>query len=89
MENTKITLDFSKIVNDEDIEVEIESKLKGLVFLLDTLILAGNVGEHKFQKDGFYALHNLASSILDDVDELKINIEYMYQLLLKIKEKEC
>lgn len=82
----KITLDFSKIVNDEDIEIELESKLKGLIFLLDTLVLTGNVGEHKFQKDGFYALHSLASSILDDVDDLKINVEYMYQLLLKIKD---
>lgn len=82
----KITLDFSKIVNDEDIEMELESKLKGLIFLLDTLVLTGNVGEHKFQKDGFYALHSLASSILDDVDELKINVEYMHQLLHKFKD---
>lgn len=84
----KITLDFSKTVNDEDIEMELESKLKGLVFLLDTLVITGNSGEHKFQKDGFYALQSLASSILDDVNDLKINVEYMYQLLHKFKDND-
>ena len=82
----KIELDFSKIANDEDIEMEIEPKLKGLIFILDSLFLVGNAGEHKFQKEGFFALHSLTSSILNDVDELKENVEYMYQLIHKFRD---
>ncbi|WP_419234082.1 hypothetical protein [Aliarcobacter cryaerophilus] len=82
----KIELDFSKIANDEDIEMEIEPKLKGLIFILDSLFLVGNVGEHKFQKEGFFALHSLASTILDDVYELKENVEYMYQSIHKFRD---
>lgn len=85
----KITLDFSKIANDEDIEFNIESKIKGLIFILDSLEETSDQNtSHTYQSNGFYALKTLIYSLLTDVDELKINVEYMYQLLHKFKNTE-
>ncbi len=92
MKETTTTIDFSKIANDEDIELNIESKIKGLIFILDSLEMTEKSGSHTYQSNGFYALRTLTSSILSDVDELKINVEYMYQLiheLKKLKELSC
>ena len=84
----KITLDFSKTANDEDIEFNIESKIKGLIFILDSLEMSEKSGSHTYQSNGFYALRTLVSSLLTDVNELKINVEYMYQLLNKFKNTD-
>lgn len=88
MTNTQPIIDFSKTVNDEDIEFNVKSKIKGLIFILDSLELSEKTGSHDYQTNGFYALKTLASSILNDVDELKENVEYMFQLLHKFKNKE-
>lgn len=91
-ETTTTTIDFSKIANDEDIEFNIESKIKGLIFILDSLEISEKDCSHTYQSNGFFVLRTLTSSILDDVSELKINVEYMYQLiheLKKLKELSC
>lgn len=76
--DTKI--DYSKIINDEDIELELEPKLKGLIFILDNLELNGD-DNHIYQANGFFILKTIISLILQDTQRIKGNIEYMYQTI--------
>ncbi|MDN5044951.1 hypothetical protein O8C96_04345 [Aliarcobacter butzleri] len=81
-QTTKI--DHSKILNDEDIELELEPKLKGLIFILDSLELNGD-DNHIYQANGFYTIKTIVSSILQDTHKIKENIEYMYQTIKNLE----
>lgn len=81
-QTTKI--DHSKILNDEDIELELEPKLKGLIFILDSLELNGD-DNHIYQANGFYIIKTIVFSILQDTHKIKENIEYMYQTIKNLE----
>ena len=73
-------IEWSKTVNTDDIE-DINEKVKGATVLLDGLLFADDVGHNKYQKHAYTALNDILFKVIENMDELKGNIDYMQDLI--------
>jgi len=72
----KKDIDFSKIVNEDDV-VDIEDNIKGVIVLLDGLVEAEQRGSHKFQEHSYKALQTVLDNSLNQLNNIKMGIDYM------------
>ena len=75
-------IDYSKTVNEDDI-IEIEDNIKGVMVLLDGLVIANESGEHKYQKEAYNTLCIALDKSIKDLEALKPNIDYMLKMIDK------
>ena len=69
-------IDFGKFVGTDDIDERLDV-IKGVHNLLGALELASDSGNNKWDRYAFYALQVALSYGIEQIEELKSNIEYM------------
>ena len=69
-------IDFGKFVTPDDIDERLDA-IKGVHNLLGSLELSADAGHNKWDKYAYYALQVALSYGIEQLEELKPNIEYM------------
>ena len=69
-------INFDKFVTADDINERLDV-IKGIHNLLGSLELSADTGHNKWDKHAFYALQMALSYGIEQMEELKPNIEYM------------
>ena len=73
---------WSKTLTSDDIDMALDS-LKGVTALLQALELSSDAGKHKHDKYAYLALGLVCNSVIDEIEDMKPNIDYMQE---KIRE---
>ncbi len=69
-------IDFSKTIDTDDIDMALDP-LKGVTALLQALELSSDAGKHKHHKYAYLALSLVCNSVIDEIEDMKPNIDYM------------
>ena len=85
-------IDFGKFVNSDDINERLDV-IKGVHNLLGALELSADAGSNPWDRHAFYALQVALGFGIEQIEELKPNIEYMgdfmrYETALPLEGKE-
>jgi len=74
-------------VKNADICLEMEIKIKGLIFILDTFLISLELdlsSNHKYIQDGISNLNILLDLLLEDNQNLEQNQEYINEILKQL-----
>jgi len=75
-------------VKNADICLEMEIKIKGLIFILDTFLISLEIDKystyHKYIQDGISNLNILLDLLLKDNTKLEENQEHIFEILKKL-----
>ena len=69
-------IDFGKFVNSDSLEESLDV-IKGVHKLLNALELSNAAGTNEYDKNAFFALQIALQHGINEIEELKPNIEYM------------
>lgn len=69
-------IDFGKWISEDDLN-EVQCNLKGLIAVLQSMSIAEDGGQHKFSAYALDLIAKTISSVDDDIDKLKPDLDYM------------
>lgn len=76
-----LEIDYQKLVDIEDVENDIEDKLKGVVTILDSFSMEQDYNQ--WSKYSMLVLCDTLYKVLEDTKEIKEQITYTRKLLLE------
>lgn len=86
MKKTVEQIDYSKIVSSDDI-IEIEDKIKGVVVLLDGLMIADSTGQHKYSEKAYDCLIDSLEIAIKGLEKTKESVEYIENIGINLQTK--
>jgi len=78
-----------KLYDSQDIIAQMETRIKGLIFILDTFLISLEMDKkyyiyHKYIQDGISNLNILLDLLLEDNQNLEQNQEYIFKILKQL-----